>query len=412
MLDLLEKLKACKSEDEKYIQGLTWLKEEAEKTALERDNAKLAQLKTWVDDAGKDFEKRLAERFPQFSLPGLKVGDDTKKDQFSFARAAIAHKRGDWSIAPYEGEVYRSKEHQDFIQKAASFGIDAAGGFLVPNEVSSKFIERLLAQTIGEKLGVIYEDVGNTGMLAINRETGSATAEWAGEMATAARSQVTLGQMQLTPHAVSAKGDISNLLQLLGSGAAESRFIRSASRQMALAWDRAILIGANSALGPLGVVNTLGVNTSSSVTPTYDKYVDFETAIMTANAYFGKLAWAMSVSQYALVRKLKDTAGQPMILRSLEARRLDAALGHPLYTTTQMGTTGANTLIFGAWDMCTLYRWFGGIMINRSTTSDTAIDSDVTRVALRALLRRRRRPTDRLLRRERLIARGHAQGGE
>jgi HK97 family phage major capsid protein len=378
------KLQACKNDGERLMLGFEALEAEFSKKIAERKPEDIAETKRMVDEAMASFVKSLEDRFPQFKLSGVKGGDDSKRDQFSIARAALAFKHNNWSIAPYEKEVYDSKEHQDFLSKAASFSIDPSGGFMIPNEISSKFIERLLASSIAGLLGVNIEDVGNVGMLAVNRETGSATAEWVGEMLTATRSQVTLGQMNLTPHAVSAKGDISNLLQLLGSGAAESRFIRSASKQMALAWDRAILIGANSALGPLGVVNTLGVGTSSGASLTYDKLVDFEDKLDQANANMGTLGWAMSASKYTEIRKLKDTASQPIVYRSVTDKRVRELFGYPLFTSTQMGTTGAGTLIYGAWDMATLYRWFGGIMIKRSDTSDNALDNDLTRVALRA----------------------------
>lgn len=380
------KLAACKTDGERLQLGLDALHEELKKDVLSRKNDDIAETKRMVDEAMSGFAKDIAARFPQLTIPGVQAAkDDKDKNGFSFARAAVAFKRGDWKIAPYEAEVYNSKEHQEFLQvKAASFGIDTAGGFMVPNELSQKFIERLLPQSISHLLGVGIEDVGNVGMLAINRETGSATAEWAGEMQTATASQITLGQMNLTPHAVSAKGDLSNLLQLLGSGAAESRFIRSASRQMALAWDRAILIGADSVKGPLGIANTTGVGTTTGASIDYDKLVDFEGVLDLANAYMGQLGWAMTPTKYTEIRKIKDTSGQPIVLRSVTDKRTREIFGHPMQTTTQMGTTGAGTIIFGAFDMATLYRWFGGIMIKRSDVSDTALDSDMTRVVLRA----------------------------
>lgn len=378
------KLKACKTDLDRLILGLEVLELEISKKADERRNEDIAETKRMVDEAMAGVAKRLGERYPQFSLPGVNVGDDTKKDQFSMARAAVAIGRNDWSIAPYEHSVFTSKEHQSFMAKAASFGVDATGGFMAPVEVSTRFIEKLLPQSIAAQLGVNIEQVGNAGMLVINRETGTASAQWVGEMLTATKQDVKLGQMNLTPKAVSAKGDISNLLQLLGGGAAESRFVRSASRQMALAWDRAVLIGANSTLGPVGIANTPGIQTSSGASLTYDKLLDFDDKLMQANAFFGRLGWAMTVSKYTEVRKLKDTSNQPLVWRSVTEAGRKELLGHPIETTTQMGTTGAGTIIRGAFDTAGLYQWFGGIMIKRSDVSDTAMDNDLTRVSLRA----------------------------
>jgi len=340
----------------------------------------------------KEFKAELAllkasieELRPRVSLPGVEVDKTGKRagKAFSLARAACGIKHG-WDVADagYEKEVF-SQTQRDFHNKAASFGVDTAGGFLVPSEVSDTVIERLLPQTISFQLGVNRVSVGNVGSLSFNRETGSATATWVGEMVTAAKSQVTLDQFSLTPKAVSAKGDISNLLQLLGSGAAEERFTRSAARQFALAIDKAILIGANSQQGPIGIANTPGVGTSSGVSATFNKVVAFITKLRLANALNGKLGWALTPNKLEELEIMVDASNQPLMRRAIDGGSLDRIRGFPFATTTQMGTTGINTLIFGAWDQATFYDWFGGMLMKRSDTADTALDNDLTRVVLR-----------------------------
>lgn len=376
---------AGKSEDEKLLHCCEAMLGELEKSALARDNEGIAALRKEITDQWTAFETRQAALHPQFSLPGLKVGDGTKKDEFSLHRAALGFRHNDWSLAPLEGEVFNSKEHRDFIGKAASFGVDAAGGFLIPSEVSGRMIEKLQAASIAFQLGVQQMDVGNVASLTFNRETGDATATWVGEMATAAASQIALGQMTVSPKALSAKGDLSNLLMLLGSNAAEQRFINNASKAMARGVDRGILIGPStvSNKAPVGIAGTIGVQTSTTASLTYDMLVDFEDKLRTANAYTGKLGWAMTEAQRTVIRKLKDTTGQPILLRSLTEKGISELFGFPIASTTAMGTTGANTLAFGAWDQATLYRWFGGIIMKRSDSSDNALDNDLTRVTLR-----------------------------
>lgn len=362
------------------------LKAELEQSALTRNNELAATLTKQFTDQLEAFKAELTKSLPpRFSVPGLPVGDGTQKDAFSLHRAALGFRHNDWSLAPMEGDFFHSKEHREFISKAASFGVDAAGGFLIPVEVSSKIIEKLQPKTIAFNLGVQQMSVGNVASLTMNRQTGDATATWVGEMQTAAASQLTYDQMTVSPKALSVKGDLSNLLQLLGSNAAEMKFIDNAAKAMARGIDRGVLVGPSvtSNKAPIGIAGTSGVLTSTTASLDYDKIVDFEDKIRAANAFAGSLGWAMTEAQYTVVRKLKDTSGQPIVYRSLTEKGLRELFGFPLYTTTAMGTTGANTFAFGDWSQATLYDWFGGIIMKRSDSSDTALDNDLTRVTLR-----------------------------
>jgi HK97 family phage major capsid protein len=384
------KLAACKTEDEKFLLGLETLKAELEKDATARDNAGLAILKKQVEDAAKAFEQRMAERFPQFSLPGVEYDKDgTKaKKAFSLARAAHAVKKDVWTGAGYEKEVFDAAEQAGFHTKAMSAGVDTSGGFFVPNQISATLIEKLLPQVIAFQLGVNQIDMGSVGSLTFNRELTTPTATWVGEMITAAKSQGTFGQYTVSPKAVSAKVDISNLLIMLANGAtgAEQRFVNAAVRQFRLAYDKAIIIGASSQQGPVGIVNTPGVQTSSSASITFNKLVAFVSALRNSDALVGnKLGWAMTPAQLQAIETMIDSSSpnQQLVRRAVDQGTLDRLRGYPFATTTQMGTTGINTLIFGAWDMATFFSWFGGFLMKRSDTSDNALDNDLTRIVLR-----------------------------
>ena len=318
----------------------------------------------------------LAKKNPTWSLPGVET-DPTKgpKKSFSLARAACAVATRNWGLAGYEKEVFDAMQ-----AKAMNFGQDTAGGFMVPQEVLGGLIEKLLPQVIAFQLGVRQIDAGNVSPIIRNRKTSTMTAEWVGEMVTAAKSQVKLERMQLTPKALSAKADISNLLNLLTGGAAETLLIDDMAPLFARGIDKAVFLGALPR-GPVGVANTPGIGTSTSASLDYDKMVDFEIALMNAEAMgLPNIGWAMTVSQYALIRKLKDTSGQPLEFRSIQTGGPGTILGYPYRTSTQLGTTGINTLMLAAWSTVALYRWFGGMLLKASDTSDTALDSDVLRV--------------------------------
>lgn len=377
------KLKECKTDSDRLLLGLGALKDELSKEALERRNQDIAETKKMVDDALAGHQQRMGELFPQFRMPGLEAGKG--KNKFDVVRAAMAYRHNDPTFGALEFDVFNSKEHRDFISKAAALNSDVAGGFLIPTEVSQELIDKLQPQTIAFQCGVRQFDVGQAASLTFNRLIGNATATWVGEMITASRSDLAYSQYTVAPKALSAKTDLSNMLQLMGSNAAEQRWMDNASLMFAQGIDRGILIGPAtvSNAAPVGIAGTNGVQTSATASLTYDMLVDFEDKLRTANAFFGKIAWAMSEAQYTVVRKLKDTASQPIVYRSLTEKGLTEIFGIPVYRTTQMGTTGANTLALGAWNQATLFSWFGGIVMKRSDVSDTALDSDVTRLTLR-----------------------------
>ena len=352
-------------------------KDAAERADKRNNEAFEKQFKEFQDKLDA-YAKGLQERFPVLSMPGVEkdaTGKDKKK--YSLARAAAGVATKDFSLCPYEHEVSRELAKT----RAMSFGIDSGGGFLVPTEVMGGLIEKLEPQVIAFDLGVQTIEAGNVSPIVRNRQTGSATAEWVGEMASASKSQIKIGRMEVSPKAVSAKTDISNLLMLLGQGAAEQLIEREFAKRFARAFDRAILIGANSEIGPVGIANTIGVNTSTTASLDYDKVVDFEKELMLDDALMGRLGWALTPAQLVIIRKLKDTSGQPMQLRSIDGKGPGSIIGYPFRTSTQLGTTGANTVIFGDFSSATFYRWFGGMILKSTDTSDTAIDSNLTRVA-------------------------------
>lgn len=378
-------LNACKTDSERLMAGLNALDKEFDKKLEARKADDMAATKKLVDDALLGHQTRMGELFPQFRMPGLEAGSVKDKNKFSVVRAATAFRHRDASYGPLEMDVYESKEHREFIAKAAALNSDVSGGFLIPTEVSQTLIDKLQPATVAFQAGVRQFDVGQAAALTFNRLIGNATATWVGEMITASKSDLQYSQYTVAPKALSAKTDLSNMLQLMGSNVAEERWLDNAGLMFAQGIDRGVLIGPATVTNaaPIGIAGTQGVLTAPSASLSYDLIVDFEDKLRQANAFFGRIAWVMSESQYTVVRKLKDTAGQPIVYRSLTEKGLTELFGLPIYRTTQMGTTGANTLALGAWNQATLFSWFGGVLMKRSDTSDTALDTDVTRLTLR-----------------------------
>lgn len=379
---------AGKSEDEKLIYTCGLMLEELEKSALERDNEGIATLRKEIEDMRAGLEERQAQRNPQFSLPGVEYdADGTRPGKaFSLARAACAVKSGEWAGAGYEKEAFDQAEKAGMRQKALNAGVDIGAGFFVSSEISKRIIEKLQPGVISFLLGVEQVGMGSVGSMTFNRETGVPTATWVGEQITAAESNQKYKQMMVSPKAISAKVSISNLLQMLAGGAdgAESRFLNSCIRQMRLGYDRAILIGATSQEGPIGIANTPNVQRASTATLTLNKLIAFPSKLRKADALVGdKLGWAMTPEQLEFIETMLDATNQPIVRRAIDGGTLDKVRGYPYATSTQMGTTGINTMIFGAWDLATFFQWFGGFVMRKTDTSDTALDTDSTRIVLR-----------------------------
>jgi HK97 family phage major capsid protein len=215
------------------------------------------------------------------------------------------------------------------------------------------------------------------------------TAQWVAENAASTLSQPALGQLNLRPRQLVARTELSKMLLNAAQPAVDGVIQSSMTAQFALAIDLAILAGSGASGQPTGVVNQIGVLSSTFAGPTYDQGMDIVAAVRNANALKGKPGWILSPQKLNSIAKMRDgdNAGSPIVVNQPLERRVlangifDTLFGFPYKFTTQLASSGANAAIFGNWASVFLMR-FGGLELLASDTTDTAMQNNSMQIRM------------------------------
>jgi HK97 family phage major capsid protein len=325
-----------------------------------------AALEKAVGDKFKAFQDDWERKNAVHSLPGS-ADEKHKGQKYSLVRSMAGLVNNDWSVCPMERAM-----HDALKAKAMSFGTDGAGGFLVPNEVLvSEIIPLLYAESVCMQLGATILNGLTKAPIQIPRVSGGTTAYWIGEGATITASDLTIQQLQLTPHGLAALTVVSDLLTILDSPSVENMVRMDMARKLALKLDLGILKGSGAGGEPQGIDGYTGVNTATLTDPTtYDELLAFVSEVRADNALSGKLGWAISNADMLEMEQMKDkvqppaTAGdgdvnvQPLGSRMLltgtaSDRRL---LEYPVKVSTQLAD---GDVYFGNWADVIVAQWGG-----------------------------------------------------
>lgn len=321
-----------------------------------------------------DLVRKADEAHPKQAAPQPDLGlSDREAQEFSITRAALASLKNDWRGAGFELECSRAlaeklgKQPRGFFvpaevqrqmgvaslqRTAQQVGDPTYGGFIVAqNYRGDMFVEALRAQSIAMQAGVRTLP-GLVGNVTIPVQTGSATFSWIGEAGSATDSNITFGQITLSPRTIAGAVPMTRLLLAQSTPAVETLVRSDLVTGAALALDLAIFEGGGHSGVPLGITNHASINTTSISTdgsPTWAELVSYESEIAADNALGGRLAY---VTTPAVVGHLKttskDTGSGRFIMEG------GTANGYPVYTSTQLT---ANSMIFGDWSQILVGMW-------------------------------------------------------
>lgn len=296
------------------------------------------------------------------TLPGL----EDEKQKFHFAKAfrsmlleKLPNTSQDeaWRGAGFEREVFDQTR-----KRAQGTDVDSLGGYTIPVEVSSDFIDLLYAQTVMDKVNVT-KIAGLKGIVAVNGLASGATAYWHGEGAAVSESEPTWLQKQMRPHELTSWVKVQNQLLVRSPEAIESRLRMVLARAAALKLDLAFLLGTGGAHQPRGIANTTGIQDfnmgANGDELTVEDFVDMENLLMDQNV---PTEGAALVTHHKVIGQLKkqriaqfsgDSGGTHVIL-PMNNQVLRDTIGYDFATTTQIpadltkGTgTALSHLFFG-----------------------------------------------------------------
>lgn len=265
----------------------------------------------------KVMDKLASRPLPQ---PTAEVGlSGGEKQRYSVLRALRALVDKDWSNAGFERECHQAILKRAGIAEAPNNGFYVpyeiqqrdltattgnAGGYVVATDnLAGSFIDLLRNRAVVAQLGATMM-TGLVGNVTIPKQTAAATAYWLTNEATAiTESQMTLGQLALSPKNVGAYTELSRQLMLQSSPAADALVMNDLARVLALAIDLAALEGSGASGQPTGISQTAGIGSVTGTSIDYAKVLEFQTDVAGGNALAANCAYVTTPSVAALLKQ-------------------------------------------------------------------------------------------------------------
>lgn len=246
------------------------------------------------------------------------LGLTTKEKQnYSVLKAIRALVDKDWTNAGFERECHQELLKQRGLSEAPNNGFmmpmevqkrdltagtPNAGGYAVATDnLAGSFIDLLRNRSVIAQLGATMLD-GLQGNVTIPKQTGSGTAYWLANEATAiTESQLTLGQLALTPKNVGAYTEISRQLMLQSNPSADMLVMNDLAKVIALAIDQAAINGSGTGGQPTGIINTAGIGSVTGTSLAYAGILEFQSDVASSNALAANCAYLTTPAVAALL---------------------------------------------------------------------------------------------------------------
>lgn len=208
-------------------------------------------------------------------------------------------------------------------------GVDADGGYLVPEEYDSRLIDVLEEENIVRKLAT---RITTSGDHKINIAATKPAAAWIEEGGALSFGEATFSQILLDAHKLHVAIKVTEEPLYDNAFGLENYIITQFGKALANAEEDAFLNGDGTGK-PLGIFTKIGGGT----------YLDEVTAIKTDDIinlvyalkrpYRKAAAFILNDKTIAALRKLKDNNGAYIWQPSFQANEPDRLLGYPLYTS-------------------------------------------------------------------------------
>ena len=263
-----------------------------------------------------------------------------------------------------------------------------AGANTVPTSFYDQLVANLIETSAVLKAGVriLNTDSGET--LQIPKTTGHSTAAIVAEAGTIGTSDPVFGQASLGAYKYGVLVQVSRELVTDAGFDLEGYLAMETGRALGNALGAHLITGTGTSQ-PRGILTdaTLGITSGTGVAgaPTYDNLVDLYYSVIQPYRDNPSAAFLMKDTTVGVLRKIKDTTGQPIwSMGNIQQGVPATILGVPIYTDPFMPATAVNakSIVFGDFSKY-FVRLVGGVRFERS--DEYAFNTDL--VTFRALLR-------------------------
>jgi HK97 family phage major capsid protein len=350
---------------------------EEQKEAIDGNMGEIKSSVSDIETRMTEMENTVSSKF--VDMPGV----EDEKESFSFLKAFKGIASNDWTDSGFEKEVF------DNARKGVQSTQAGSGGYFVPAQFVNEIIELLRAKVAVMQMGAtVISDIQGS-PLEIPRQTGGASAYWVGENEAITESNITDGQMALTPKSCAGLVKTSMRLVNLANPSMEAMIRNDLAKAIALKIDLAALSGTGSQHQPIGISNTANIltftQTSTDGSSNTRGFNFSDAAIMVAkveaqNALEGNLGFIMhpnikNVMKRERILQFSGDVNGGYVSLPMSDSALSDHLGYKWATTTQIpvnlgGDTDESRVYFGNWSDLIIGQWGGLELMASKETSD------------------------------------------
>lgn len=341
-----------------------------EQQAFNRLEAKSSNLASEIDKADNEW-RRAQENAPRREILPMMGGSAASVSRNETVTLAPEQRMLDWATARRSRDGYSPQDVEDFSlgnvmlgivnpdyrrhlndveQRAMAEGTNTAGGFLTPEVLSSKVIDRIRNAMAVQRAGATTVPL-ESDTQSVPRLTTGVTGAWRTENSAFGETQPAFDRVTFTPQSYGFIVRISEeLFQDLVPGAGvvlEREFAQAAALEL----DRAALRGTGTPPEPRGIRNQSGVTIQSlganGATPTPANLMTSLTTLLSANREPDGLIYSPRSSQ--TFASLVDTTGQPLRLPEPLANLPKYVSAQVPNTLTQGTNSDTSEIYVGYW---------------------------------------------------------------
>nr|WP_020072947.1 phage major capsid protein [Faecalispora sporosphaeroides] len=247
----------------------------------------------------------------------------------------------------YKEDFDRHLRGKVLVHNVLSEGVDADGGYLVPEDFERDIVTALEEENVIRSLAKVITTQHER---KIPVATGHSTAQWTAENAAYTESNPTFGQKQIDAFKLTDLARVS--VELLQDSAfdIEDYLMKEFARAFGIAEEEAFCVGTGTNQ-PTGIFTanggTVGVTAAANNAITADELISLVYALK--SPYRRNAKFLMNDATVSIIRKLKDKNDAYLWQPSLQAGEPDRLLGYELYTSPYVPTVaaGALTVAFG-----------------------------------------------------------------
>lgn len=253
----------------------------------------------------------------------------------------ISEKTGRASDAYKNGMLTALRTNFRQVSDILQEGVDADGGYLVPEEYDSRLIDTLEEENIMRKLGRV---ITTSGEHKINIAATKPAAAWVEEGGALTFGDATFSQILLDAHKLHVAIKVTEELLYDNAFGLENYIIDQFGKALANAEEDAFLNGTGVGQ-PLGLFAKTGGGTTAETLTAALKADDILNLIYALKRPYRKNAsFIINDKNLAVIRKLKDNNGAYMWQPSYQAGEPDKILGYDVYTSAY---APEDTIAFG-----------------------------------------------------------------